>query len=417
MKNDICIIGGGIVGTSIAIELASAGAKVRIIDQDEICKGCSYGNAGWLTPCFAMPLPMPGMLLQSLKWLIDPDGPLYIHPSPSPILIKWLTRFMLSMTKQKALRATGSLVELSKESLKLYQALNIERPDLFGFQQKGLLMIAETKSGQESIEKELEYVSQFSVAGKILTTSEIQTLEPAIQSKLLVGGAYLPNEAHVEPYKLMQVLRAKAEKLGVLIQEKCELLEIISSQNKIERIKTSKGDIQADIFVLATGSYSHSLGKKVNEYLPILGGKGYSMLLPRSISKLTHPVMVLNRKLAITPHENHVRVAGTLELVNQDFSLNERRAKVLLEGAKLTLGLPKDLALNDVQDLWKGLRPCTPDGLPVIGFSKKITNLFHASGHQMLGLQSGSGTGKLAAEMILEKTTFMDPTIFSPARF
>lgn len=416
MKNDICIIGGGIIGVSIAIELAATGAKVRIIEQDQIGKGCSYGNAGWLTPCFAMPLPMPGMLLQSLKWLANPESPLYIHPSPSPTLMKWLTRFMLSMTKEKALRSTGSLVELSKESLKLYQALQNEHPNLFGFQQKGLLMVSETKSGQGSIEKELEYVSQFSVAGKMLTASEVHALEPAIQSKIL-GGAYFPNEAHVEPFQLMQVLKAKAEKLGVMIQENCQLLEIKSMQNKISGITTTQGEIKADFFVLATGSYSLSLGKKIKEDLPILGGKGYSMLVPRSYSKLSHPVMVIDRKLAITPHENNVRIAGTLELVNQDYSLNERRAKVLLNGAKLTLGLPEDLSLSGVQDLWKGLRPCTPDGLPIIGFSKNMTNLFHASGHQMLGLQSGSGTGKLAAEMILQKPTFMDPAIFSPARF
>jgi len=415
-KKEICIIGGGIIGLSIAVELAEKGAQVLILEKDEIGKGCSYGNAGWLTPCFAMPLPMPGMFLQSVKWLLNPDSPLYIHPSPSPTLIKWLTKFLFSMTKEKALRSTQSLVRLSKESFSLYQKLSLEYPQEFGYQQKGLLMVSETKSGLQAIERELEYVSQFLVEGKMLNPSEIQKHEPAVRSNIL-GGAYFPNEAHVEPFSLIQVLKKKAMGLGVKIREKCEVSEFEHFNGKILSSRTNEGTYRADLFVMATGSYSLDLGKRINEKLPILGGKGYSMLINREFSSLQIPVMVLDRKLAITPHESSIRIAGTLELVNQDFSLNERRAKVLLKGAQKTLGLPEGISLSSVQDLWKGLRPCTPDGLPVIGFSKNYSNLFHASGHQMLGLQAGAGTGRLCAEMIQGKPTFMDPQIFSPKRF
>lgn len=416
MKKHVCIIGGGIIGISAAIQLAQSGASVSLIEKDRVGKGCSYGNAGWLTPCFAMPLPMPGMFFQSLKWLLNPESPLYIKPALSLELANWLFQFMRSMTHEKAIRSTEALVLLSKESLKIYKELNQEFPNQFGFQEKGLLMVSETQQGQRAIENELEYVSQFQVQGELLNESQVRQKEPAIVSNI-VGGGYFPNEAHVEPFLLMAVLKEKALNLGVKLIEGCEVREFVSSENKITEVKTSQGPQKAEIFLLAAGSYSALLGKKMDQSLPILGGKGYSMLVDRKQSKLQYPTMVIDRKLALTPHANNIRIAGTLELVNQDYSLNERRANVLLSGAKSTLGLPLDLELNQVQDLWKGLRPCTPDGLPIIGFSKKISNLFHASGHQMLGLQAGAGTGKLIAQMIMGEKTFMDHQPFRAERF
>src|SRR3954465_15032252 len=103
-QQDIIIIGGGVIGMACAYELSSRGAQVTVIDKSEPGFGCSYGNAGWITPCFALPLPMPGMIAKSLKWLMDPASPLYIKPEPSLLLLKWLIRFIQSMNTQTANR-------------------------------------------------------------------------------------------------------------------------------------------------------------------------------------------------------------------------------------------------------------------------------------------------------------------------
>src|SRR3954452_13589539 len=125
-KRDVVIIGAGIVGTSCAHELARRGVKVTIVDKGDAGCGCSYGNAGWITPCFALPLPMPGMLMQSIKWLSDPDSPLYIKPRQSWDLVRWLTRFSFSMSKKLMYQSSAALIELATYSLKEYRRLDLE---------------------------------------------------------------------------------------------------------------------------------------------------------------------------------------------------------------------------------------------------------------------------------------------------
>ena len=124
--SDVLVVGGGIVGICCAWELQKRGVSVTVIDKHDIGHGCSYGNAGWLTPCFALPLPMPGTLLKSFGWLLNPDSPLYIKPRPSWLLARWLLRFMRSMNQRQMQQSVKVLVELSKQSLATYQELAAE---------------------------------------------------------------------------------------------------------------------------------------------------------------------------------------------------------------------------------------------------------------------------------------------------
>src|SRR5262249_27705926 len=132
---DFLIVGAGVIGMACAYELSKRGLRVTVIDRGEPGHGCSYGNAGWLTPCFSMPLPMPGMLLKSLKWMTDAESPLYIHPRPSWLLLRWLTRFLLSMNRKKMLESVTALTALSKYSLEAYSKLSADTGHDIRFQQ------------------------------------------------------------------------------------------------------------------------------------------------------------------------------------------------------------------------------------------------------------------------------------------
>src|SRR5262245_45645630 len=123
---EVLVIGGGIIGMACADELARRGSAVTVIDRGEIGHGCSYGNAGWITPCFALPLPMPGMFWKTIGWLIDPDSPLRIQPRFNLDLIRWLTRFCFSMNERQFQRSAAALIALSKYSLDAYQQLDSE---------------------------------------------------------------------------------------------------------------------------------------------------------------------------------------------------------------------------------------------------------------------------------------------------
>lgn len=410
--SQVLIIGGGIIGLSTAVQLAEKGVQVTLIEKNKIGFGCSYGNAGWMTPCFAMPLPMPGLLLKSMKWMIDPEGPLYIKPVPSVLLMKWLTKFLTSMTQSQAETAIEALVKLSQVSLDGYRALSQEYPEI-GFEKKGLLMVGQSKDGVKAAVEEMNLVDRHGIPGKQMSVEEIKSFEPSLTGHL-EGGVYFPEEAHGEPLKVVQALAKKAQKLGVDLREGVEFIHPNLKGSQIESIMTSQGILRAEKYVLATGSWSEELAKALRLSIPILGGKGYSMIVPPLSIQPKHSMMLVEKKIAITPRNGSLRIAGTLELVRQDFSITQRRVNAIIKGAREFLPVPQDL---HVQELWRGLRPCTPDGVPLIGFSQKVPNLMLACGHQMLGLQAGFGTGTLVADLIVKGKSDLDRQVYSPDRF
>jgi D-amino-acid dehydrogenase len=413
MKNKVVVIGGGIIGVSTALELARRGHRVQIIEKNKIGHGCSYGNAGWMTPCFAMPLPMPGMLFKSMKWMLNPEGPLYIKPTPTPLLLSWLLNFMKNMNEKQALRAVGGLVELSKISLRRYREIADETGNKIKLETKGLLMASRGEAGVKAAEQELHYVEKFGIPGKKMTGEEIKAFEPALQGELL-GGVYFPEEAHAEPLTTVLVMADLCRKLGVEITEGCEYTGVEIENDKIKSIQTTSGRIEADAFVLATGSWSQQLAKALRLRIPILGGKGYAMIVPPLKIQPTHPIMLIEKKIAITPREGSLRIAGTLELVNQDFSVTQRRVDAIIRGAQEYLTLPNN---PEIKETWAGLRPCTPDGIPLIGWNKNLKNLMLACGHQMLGFQMGAGTGVVIADIFDGKQLSVDAKLFDPSRF
>jgi D-amino-acid dehydrogenase len=165
---------------------------------------------------------------------------------------------------------------------------------------------------------------------------------------------------------------------------------------------------------MAAGSWSRAIARRLGLRLPVLGGKGYAVILPRLDPTPARPVMLLERKIAVTPRTASVRFAGTLELVDGDLGVSPRRVAAIVRGAREMFRVPSDAPIVEV---WRGLRPCTPDGLPIIGFAPELENLFVLTGHQMLGLHTAPGSGQLAAELILGRTPSFDPAPFRADRF
>jgi D-amino-acid dehydrogenase len=414
MKKDVVIIGGGIIGMTLAYDLSQRGAQVTLIEKGELGHGCSYGNAGWVTPCFAMPLPMPGMLLKSIGWLLDPESPLYIKPQASPALARWLMRFLRSMNQNQALASIKALVDISKYSLEAYTQLNEKYPNTMSFDQKGLLMVSQTESGLAAAKEELRLVEPHGIPGKALTADEVRTLEPAITGNI-IGGVYFTQEAHLEPLATVRTLAQAAIQAGVRILSQTEVYDFKTGQNKIVEIHTTRGILKADQFVLATGSWSPEIAAKLHLNIPVLGGKGYALIVPTLRIQPKIPLMLIERKIAITPRANSLRIAGTLELVSpDDYSITPKRVNAILKGSRLFLDIPEQ---PEIIELWRGLRPCTPDGVPVIGFSERFNNLLISTGHQMLGIQSAPGSARLAADLLTSSSPLFDPHPFRANRF
>ncbi len=413
IKCDVLIVGGGVIGLASAYELSRAGAKVVVIDKFEPGYGCSYGNAGWITPCFAMPLPMPGMLLKSFKWLLDPESPLYIKPELSPTLISWLLRFMASMTESKMLASVDALTQLSKQSLDIYKHLHATAEKKFSFEQKGLFMVAQTDDGLKYAKSEMELVARNGVPGRLMLEEEARAFEPSL-TKRIKGGVFFDQEAHAEPLQVTQMLAHEAIKLGAKIISKAEVIDFQTGANGITAARTTRGIFQADQFVLATGSWSHKMGQTLRLKIPVLGGKGYAIITDPLAKNPQRPMMLVEKKVAVTPRNGTLRLAGTLELVNQDETFTTRRVEAIVRGAREFMDVPDSIRYHEI---WRGLRPCTPDGVPVISRTARYPNLILATGHQMLGLQSATGTGKLVSDLTLGKPTDVDPKPFRADRF
>jgi D-amino-acid dehydrogenase len=417
-KVDVLVLGAGIVGTSVARELQSKGRKVTLIDKGNPGYGCSYGNAGWITPCFAMPLPQPGMFWKSMKWMLDPESPLYIKPQPSFLLMKWLFHFMKNMNEKKMNQSIDVLTEISKDSFNFYSELEKRNPSKFDFKQKGLLMVSGTKEGVKAAEQEVDLMAKRGVAGQKMSAKEVIDFEPSLRPEVVKGGVYFSGEAHAEPLDTVKTILKEFEALGGQVEANTEVYDFEFEGNKIKKVMTTRGVYEADLVVFALGSWSEGIGKKLQSSVPVLGGKGYSLIVKDSAiapgNKPVHPMMIIERKIAITPRKDSVRLAGTLELVKIDFAITSRRVNAIVKGSKEFLKLPQEFA---IEELWRGLRPCTPDGVPIIGFSKKWSNLFYCTGHQMLGLQSAPGSARLAGELIFNENTYVNPKPFEADRF
>lgn len=412
-KADVLIVGGGVIGLACAYELSRAGARVILIDKSDPGYGCSYGNAGWITPCFAMPLPMPGMLLKSIGWLTDPESPLYIKPEISMTLFRWLLRFLLSMNRKQMLSSVDALTAISKQSLDLYKELAIKTDLPFSFEQKGLFMVAQSDDGYRYAETEMNLVASHGIPGRIMGEEEARAFEPSL-TKRIKGGVFFSEEAHAEPLQVTQTLAHEARKLGAQIISKAEVIDFQLNANGIASARTTRGVFVADQFVLATGSWSPRVAQTLDLRVPVLGGKGYAIITDQLTPNPQRPMMLVEKKVAVTPRNGTLRLSGTLELVNQDETFTTRRVEAIVRGAREFMNVPEKI---DYREIWRGLRPCTPDGVPIIGRTARYPNLILATGHQMLGLQSATGTGKLVADLALGKTTDVDPHPFRATRF
>jgi D-amino-acid dehydrogenase len=411
----IGILGGGIIGLSSAYYLNREGHNVTIIDQSDLSDGCSHGNAGMIVPSHFVPLAAPGMISKGLRWMFDSTSPFYVKPRFDKELIKWGYHFYRSATKEHVQKSAPALKEISLLSKSLYREWKQQLPFDFGYDERGLLMLYQTKETEHEEAETAKMARKYGIEAHILSSSEVQKLEPYVKVNSR-GAVYFPGDAHLIPQKLVSHLINYLKHKGVQFQSATTILDFITENQKIKIIKTDKGEFAFDEVIMALGSWSGKVSQQLHLNLPMQAGKGYSFLLEDVAKNVRIPSIFLEARVAVTPMANSLRFGGTMEIGGVNHSINMKRVKGIVDS------IPKyypdmKISMPLKEKVWHGLRPCSPDGLPYIGRSDKFKNLVIATGHSMMGLSLGPATGLLVSEIVENKKSSMNIELFQPERF
>ncbi|MBT3313119.1 MAG: FAD-dependent oxidoreductase [Anaerolineae bacterium] len=414
-EKDIIVIGGGIIGLSVAYYLSRQGRSVTLIEKkDEVGVGSSYGNAGWIANGFSIPMAAPGIPLQGMKWLFDPTSPFYIKPRLDFDLFRWLWKF-IGACNEKDLRASYAiLLSLGQGSFDLFDEIFSQEDVDFGYESKGRLSLFTSKKSFEKSMADVAFVREYGVDVSLLDVDGVREIEPNISASVK-HGFYSKDYAHLDPGRFTQEMARLAESRGVEIMKGVSVRGFEITAGQISSVETTQGTFIPDQVVLAAGAWSALLARKLKIKLPIQPAKGYSLTYkcpPELLPQL--PISLVERKAAATPMGERVRFASTLELAGFDSTINQPRVDAIRRSAKEYLSGTEALAEEEV---WSGFRAATPDDLPIIGRSDKYENLIFATGHGTLGMTYSLITGKLVSQIIAGEEASIDLKPLRAERF
>ena len=412
MKNDVLVIGGGAAGVASAYYLARSGFSVTLVEKDQVCSGCSYGNAGLLVPSHSVPLAAPGVVSQALKWIGRSDSPFYIRPRVNVQLLRWLWRFYRSSNRRHVQRSLPLLRDLSFASLELYDELDSIEGFDFDLRRNGYLHAAKKTPSKDG---DVKLLNEAGGTAEVLTREEAQELVP--ETELDIGGAiHFPQDWNLSPYAFVTGLAEQASQLGVEILTDTEVLGFEQSGNQVSMVRTTRGDFFPREVVLTAGSWSPVVVKDLALDLPIQAGKGYSITFKRPPNAPSIPISLGEARVGLSTMGDTLRFAGTLELSGLTLEIDQVRVQAILKAVPSYLPELHPDKLEMIE-IWRGMRPCTPDGLPLLGRVSRFKNLTVASGHAMIGISLSPITGMLVSEIISGQTPSIDLSLTNPDRF
>jgi len=417
-----------VIGICTAYYLARRGAEVIVLERGRLAEGASRGNAGMISPGHP-PINGPGRVWQAIRSFGDPLSPLYVAPRWDPGLVRWLWAFARHCTESHLEYAMASLAPLGLATPGLFEALVGEEGLECDYRPSGYLEVCRSEGGLEAVRREARLIGRYGFETEELSIEALRDREPVIRDDL-VGGFAHADGSTVNPSRFVTELARAAEKHGARIRSGLSVDRIEVSGDRVTGVRVGReagpgdgkivGDgerIEAETVVVATGSYSGGLLGQLGVGLPIQPAKGYHEDRDPDESGtpgLSLPCLLVERSVFCTPMDRFVRFAGTLEFSGWNHDIRPDRLEQLMRSASLYFD---GVERADPLDVWVGLRPCTPDGLPAIGALPGFRGLYAATGHGMLGLTLGPVTGKLLAERILDGATSLPIEPFDPGRF
>ena len=413
MSKKVVIIGGGIMGVCSAYFLNKEGHEVTLIDKSNFSSGASFVNAGYITPSHIISLAAPGIITKGLKWMFNPTSPFYVKPRLDKDFLQWAWAFKRSATKQKVAQSIPVIKDINILSRELYVAMKSSGDLDFHYDHKGLLMAYKhDKAGEQEWEVGKKAI-KLGLKVENLTAKEVEVLEPNANLNIK-GAVYFHSDAHMTPGGFMKNMLSYLKENGVTILAEEEVKDIVVSNKSITKLITDKREILADEFVMAAGSWSPLISKKLGIKMLLQPGKGYRINVTQE-TNITIPAVLLEAKVAVTPMNGFTRFSGTMEIDKINHKINPIRVNAIANSAsEYYHGL--QISTQDKEAAQCGLRPVTPDGLPYIGRTSQYKNLTFATGHAMMGWSLGPATGKLVSEIISDQKSSLDLNPFQVER-
>ncbi|NGP89204.1 NAD(P)/FAD-dependent oxidoreductase [Fodinibius halophilus] len=415
-SKDVLIIGAGIAGISVAYYLNKAGVDVTILDKGDGKDNCSYGNAGMIVPSHIIPLASPGIIKKGLRWMLSAESPFYIRPRLSRDLLEWGWKFKKASTTRHVEEAAPLLRDLLLKNRELLIELEQQEDLDFDFRKNGLFMFCNTEKGLEEEAEVARKARKLGIPAEILTAEEAREMQPDLDLDIM-GATYFPKDAHLHPGSLMDGLKRTIELKGVRFEYNCEVRSFVNHKGDVEGVKTADGRVfRGSDVVIATGAWAPTLCKALNVKIPMQAGKGYSITLkdPKVLPK--NCGIFSEAKVTMTPMNRSLRFAGTMEITGTNTSITPKK----ITGLKKSVCryLPEyEMSDLDTDDIWVGLRPISPDGLPYVGAFHGYKNVYTSTGYAMMGMSLGAVCGKTVADLIMGKKADLVHPLTDPNRF
>lgn len=402
----VAVVGGGIVGLCSAYELVQRGFEVTVVSEDRVREdGCSWGNGGLIVPSHFVPLAAPGMVALGLQMLTRPSGPFGLSWPLDLSTIGWMARFARSCTAAHVSRCAPILAQMNLRSRECYDAMatviGLEPPS-----RRGLLMLCETEQGVSAEVRLAERARELGLRARPVTHADVAALDPGVRYRV-AGGVYFEDDAHLDATRWMRALRS-------WLSTRVKWVDGVATGLFAEGVLVADQMVHTDGIVLAAGVWSGELAESAGLNLPMRSGRGFGYTASSPPEMPSVPAILVEARVAMTPLFDAVRFVGTMELgapvlVRDSPRVQGMKAAIerFMPAFHASMGGP----------VWCGLRPCSPDGMPYLGWTRRAPNLLVATGHAMMGMSLGPVTGKLVGQLLAHETPEIDLTLTNPDRY
>ncbi len=407
------VLGCGVVGLTSAWYLAQAGHDVTVIDrQPRGAEETSFANAGQISYGYSSPWAAPGIPVKAIKWLAQKHAPLKIKPGLSPDLYLWAAKMLANCNPRSYEVNKARMLRIANYSRDCLIDLRQQQNLAYEGRQQGTLQVFRHESQLAAIAKDIKILADSGTVYQTLDVAGCLAVEPGLAGvkNKIVGGLRLPDDETGDCYLFCQQLTALAQAAGVKFKFDVTVNKLNHQNDNISSVSTNVGELTADAYVVAMGSYSSALIDPILSpfglAMPIYPVKGYSLTVPivDSSQAPVSTVMDETYKVAMTRFDKRIRVAGTAELAGYNLDLTDSRKDTI---AMVINDLFPHAGDMSQAEFWTGLRPMTPDGTPIIGRTP-VANLFTNCGHGTLGWTMACGSARYLADIVSGVTPDID---------